>query len=85
MQVIASGGAAHIIGSMIIKSIGLFQYYGILVLWRIPLYMVISALELTVIYWLFKRNSFKRLINGISPQGSEKIIKPLDRVEEEKK
>ena len=68
IQVILSGGAAHIIGSMIIKSIGLYQYYGILVLWRIPLYTVIAALELAVICWLFKRNSFKKLINEISPQ-----------------
>ena len=75
VQVIVSGGAAHIIGSMIIKSIGLFQYYGILVLWRIPLYIVIAGLELTLICWLFKRNSFRRLINDISPQELEKRIR----------
>ena len=72
-QVIVSGGAAHILGSMIIKSIGLYSYYGILVLWRIPLYLVIAALELTVICWLFKRNSFRRLINEVSPQKPYKI------------
>ena len=65
-QVIVSGGVAHLVGSVIIKSIGLFQYYGFLVLWRIPLYLVIATLEITLICWLFKRNSFRRLINGIA-------------------
>ncbi len=72
MQVIISGGVAHIIGSMIIKSIGLYQYYGILILWRIPLYIVIASLELAVICWLFKRNSFRKLINEIAPQRPQK-------------
>ena len=67
MQVILSGGAAHVVGSMIIKPIGLFQFYGILVLWRIPLYLVIAPLEIAIICWLFKRNSFRKLINGVSP------------------
>ena len=75
IQVIISGGAAHVIGSMIIKSIGLYQYYGILVLWRIPLYTVIASLELAVICWLFKRNSFRKLINEIAPQGYIKTVK----------
>ena len=81
---IVSGGAAHIIGSMIIKSIGLVQYYGVLVLWRIPLYIVIAGLELTLICWLFKRNSFRRLINDISPQELEKKDKSKQNSEEKK-
>ena len=68
MQVMISGGVAHVLGSMIIKSIGLYQFYGIMVLWRIPLYTVIAALELTVICWLFKRNTFRKLINEVAPQ-----------------
>ena len=67
-QVIISGGAAHVIGSMIIKSIGLYQFFGIMVLWRVPLYAVIATLELAVICWLFKRNTFRKLINEVSPQ-----------------
>ena len=68
MQIIFSGGFAHIIGSMIIKPIGLYQIYGIMVLWRIPLYLVIAPLEIAVLCWLFKRNSFRKLINEIAPQ-----------------
>ena len=66
-QVIAAGGAAHVIGSMIIKPIGLFQFYGFLVLWRVPLYLVIAPLEITVLCWLFSRYSFRKLINDVSP------------------
>ncbi len=60
-QIIVSGAAAHIIGSMIIKPIGLYQFYGILVLWRIPLYVVIASLEILLLCLLFRRNTFRRL------------------------
>ena len=75
MQVMISGGIAHVLGSMIIKSIGLYQFYGIMVLWRIPLYTVIAALELAVICWLFKRNTFRKLINEVAPQKPTKTVK----------
>ena len=44
IQIILSGAFAHVIGSMIIKPIGLYQFYGMLVIWRIPLYLVIAPL-----------------------------------------
>lgn len=59
-QVIFSGAAAHIIGSMIIKPIGLYQFYGFAVMWRIPLYLVIAPLEILLLCALFKRESFRR-------------------------
>lgn len=61
-QIIASGAAAHIISSMIIKPIGLYQFYGALVLWRIPIYLVIAPLEIIVICLLLKRQSFARFV-----------------------
>lgn len=64
-QVIMSGGLAHLVGSMIIKPIGLFTFYGWAVLWRIPLYLFIAPTEILVICLLFKNDSFRRLINGI--------------------
>ena len=64
-QVIASGGVAHIVGSMIVKPIGLYQYYGILVLWRIPLYLVIAPLEILVLCMLFRHKSFQRLLQDV--------------------
>ena len=44
-QIIISGIAAHAVGSMIIKSVGLFTFYSWLVLWRIPTYLIIATLE----------------------------------------
>jgi len=64
-QVIASGLAAHVVGSMIIKPIGLFAFYGWLVLWRIPMYLVIAPIEIAVLCFLFHRSGFRRLVDGI--------------------
>lgn len=58
LQTILSAGVAHIVGSMIVKPIGLYQFYGWLVLWRIPLYLVIAPLEILILCQLFKRKSF---------------------------
>ena len=70
-QIIVSGAIAHAIGSMIIKSIGLYQFYGALVLWRIPLYLVIAPIEIFVICILLKRRSFARLIGYFSEDKNE--------------
>lgn len=61
LQIILSGAAAHSVGSMIIKPIGLYQFYGALVLWRIPLYLVIAPLEILLLCHMFRRDSLKRL------------------------
>lgn len=64
-QIIASGALAHIVGSMIIKSIGLFAFYQWGVLWRIPLYCVIAPLEILVLCLLFRQKSFVRLLRDV--------------------
>ena len=64
-QVIFSGSLAHLVGSMIIKPIGLFQFYGWAVLFRIPLYLVIAPIEMFLLCLLFKNGGFKRLIHEI--------------------
>lgn len=61
-QIILSGALAHIVGSMIIKPIGLYQFYGMLVLWRIPMYLAIAPVEILVICLLLGRKSFARLV-----------------------
>ena len=71
IQIILSGAFAHVIGSMIIKPIGLYQFYGMLVLWRIPLYLVIAPLEIFIICVLLKRRSFARLIGYYSEDKNE--------------
>lgn len=61
-QIITAGAAAHIVGSMIIKPIGLYQFYSWLVLWRIPLYLLIMPVEIVILSLLYKNNSVRRLI-----------------------
>ena len=62
MQIIISSAAAHLLGSVIIKSIGLFSFYQWAVLFRIPTYLVIASAEIAVICLLYKKNVFRRLI-----------------------
>ena len=69
-QIIASGAIAHIIGSMIIKPLGLFQFYGILVLWRIPLYLVIAPIEILLLCIILNRKSFARIVGYVVDEPS---------------
>ena len=62
MQIIVAGALSHLVASMIIKSVGLFQFYGWLVLVRIPLYLCIAPVEIIVICTLLKRKSFARIV-----------------------
>ena len=62
VQFIFAGMSAHILGSMIIKPIGLFAFYGWAVLWRIPMYLVIAPLEIFLICILYKNSGFRRII-----------------------
>ncbi len=60
-QIILSGAFAHIIGSMIIKPIGLYTFYGMYVWVRVPLYMVIAPIEIVIICILYKNSNFRGL------------------------
>lgn len=60
-QIIVSGALAHLVGSMIIKPIGLYQFYGVAVLVRIPLYLVIGTVEILILCALFRNRSFQQL------------------------
>ncbi len=60
-QIIISGAIAHAIGSMLVKPIGLFQFYGWAVLWRIPLYLVIAPVEIILLCLLCKSSAFRKL------------------------
>ena len=60
-QIILSAAAAHILGSMIIKPIGLYQFYQWAVLVRIPLYLVIAPLEIFLLCLLWRQKSFRKL------------------------
>lgn len=64
-KVVASALTAHLVGSVIVKSIGLYQFYGILVLWRIPIYFVIASVEILLLCILLRRRSIQRLIETL--------------------
>ena len=64
-QIALSAAVAHVIGSMIIKPIGLFQFYQWAVLVRIPLYMVIAPLEIFLLCMLWKQKSFRKLFDKL--------------------
>ncbi len=55
---------AHAVGSMTLKTVGLYQFYGIAVLWRIPLYLVIAAVEITLLCLLYKNKAVRTLMDG---------------------
>lgn len=62
LRMILSVAAAHLIGSVIIKSIGLFVYYEWLVLWRIPTYVIIASLECWLLCHLHKSPVFTKIL-----------------------
>ena len=63
-RIIISSSIAHAIGSMIIKPIGLFTFYSWAVLWRVPLYLVIAPLEITLICLMYRNATVKKLMDG---------------------
>ena len=68
LRVIVSVFAAHLVGSMIIKSYGLYLYFGWAVLWRIPIYLGIAAVESFLLIVLTENKPLMRQI--------EKVLKP---------
>ncbi|MBR0454506.1 MAG: folate family ECF transporter S component [Clostridia bacterium] len=71
-QISVATVSAHIVGSMIIKTIGLFQFFQWAVLWRIPLYIVIAAAELMVLCLLYKNATFRKLIERTDAPSKKK-------------
>jgi len=60
-RVAVSVFAAHIIGSMIIKTIGLYIYYPgsrVTLPWRVPIYLITSVAETVLIFTLLKSKAF---------------------------
>jgi len=69
MQIILSVTCSHVIGSMIIKSLGLWHYYydfgaaGVMLLFRIPIYIGIIVVEIAVISLLLKNSAIRRVVD----------------------
>ncbi len=59
-------GVAHVIGSMLVKSIGLAVFYGApltTLVWRVPLYIAVGAAEGTVLVLLARNKLFTGELN----------------------
>lgn len=80
VQIIVSGALAHISGSLIIKSIGLFQFYQYGVFLRIPLYLIIAPIEIGLICALLKKKSFARAVGYVGIMKKEEAIEYIHSV-----
>ncbi len=61
-----SVGAAHLLGSVLVKTIGLAAFYdmplGILMLWRLLNYAIVGTLEALLLIAIFKNRALARLV-----------------------
>jgi ECF transporter S component (folate family) len=67
LRLATSTGLAHVVGSMLIKSIGLYVYYHYAVpvlLLRVPLYLIIGSLETLIVYTLLKNKAFSSQVKS---------------------
>lgn len=64
LRIVLACAAAHAVGSMIIKPLGLFQFYGWAVLWRIPLYLAIAPTEILLLCLIYRNKTVRLLMDG---------------------
>ena len=69
LKISVTVGSAHLIGSVIIKTVGLAAFYdmplGILMLWRLLNYLIVGVLEGVILWYLLKNKALLREINSI--------------------
>lgn len=69
VRILLAVGSAHVIGNMIIKSIGLMVYYSsysiVTVLPRVPLYMVIGAVEYILLLIIVKNKGVMKTVEKL--------------------
>ena len=72
LRVVSSVVVAHILGSIIIKTVGLWVFYSspliITGLWRLLTYTFIGAAECVIIYFLMKNSAFTKQIEQMIPK-----------------
>ena len=61
-QIAFSTFLAHLVGSVLIKCPALYVFYGIAVLWRVPIYAVIATLECVLLVLLYRNQAFYRAV-----------------------
>ena len=68
-RIVVSVYSAHIVGSMAVKSLGMWVYYGtppITLLWRVPIYLVTGVVESGVLIILSRSRLFMGELNKIT-------------------
>ena len=69
LQIAVTVTGAHLIGSVLIKTLGLSIFYDmplvILMLWRALNYLIVGCVEGILLYFLLKNQALRRLLNGI--------------------
>lgn len=65
IRVLLSVGLAHLVGSIVIKTIGLAAFYdmpiGVLLLWRGLNYLIVGSVEYALIYLIMKNKAIRSL------------------------
>ena len=62
-RIVLSCAAAHVVGSMILKPIGLYAFYGWAILWRVPLYLLIMPAEILLICLMYRNKAVRSLFD----------------------
>ena len=74
LRIAITVSAAHLIGSVVIKTFGLSQYYAmpfiVLMLWRLLNYAIISAIEIALLYLLGKNTAVAKQLRSFSKSSS---------------
>ncbi len=68
-KIVFSVGGAHLVGSVLIKTVGLSAYYaipiGVLALWRLLNYVIVGGIEGTLLFFLLKNKALqKQFLSG---------------------
>ncbi len=82
VKIIISVSAAHIIGSVVIKTFGLAKFYSIpfaeLMLWRLLNYVIIGLLEILILWYLFKNKAVINQIKNIKSSNKIRRATPMN-------
>ena len=65
IRILLSVGVAHLVGSVVIKTIGLAAFYdmpvGLLMLWRALNYLIVGGVEYPLIYFILKNKAIRSM------------------------
>lgn len=76
LSVSLSVASAHLVGSVIIKTLGLAKFYDMplvaLMLWRLLNYAIVGVLEALILYYLLRSKAIMQVINDVAPRKAAK-------------